>query len=156
MKQIFAPNHALIQSSVETFTLSHPTTIFTDDDVVVEIADTEEELVTFIASTGVDKFPVIPEIGEWCEGNKVYAYDDDKAKCLQGHNRMHYAIEETPALWLIITTISAGYPVWVQPTGAHDAYQLGDRVSFNGKNYESLINANVWSPSVYPAGWEEI
>lgn len=122
----------------------------------VNTFDTEEQKVTFIASMQVGKFPPIPEIGEWCDGNKVYAYGEDKAKCLQGHNRMHYAIEDTPALWLIIPTISEGYPQWVQPAGAHDAYQLGDRVSFNGKNYESLINANVWSPSAYPAGWKEI
>jgi len=25
---------------------------------------------------------------------------------------------------------------------------------FNGLTYESVIDANVWSPSVYPAGWE--
>jgi hypothetical protein len=33
---------------------------------------------------------------------------------------------------------------------------IGDKVSFEGKNYESLINNNVWSPAVYPAGWKEI
>jgi hypothetical protein len=44
-------------------------------------------------------------------------------------------------------------PEWVQPTGAHDAYQKGDRVTFQGSVYESLIDANVWSPSAYPAGW---
>jgi hypothetical protein len=40
--------------------------------------------------------------------------------------------------------------------GAHDAYKIGDRVRFNGKVYESRINANVWSPSGYPAGGLEI
>jgi hypothetical protein len=45
---------------------------------------------------------------------------------------------------------------WVQPTGAHDAYQKGDRVLFEGKTYESLIDANVWSPTSYPQGWKEI
>ena len=44
---------------------------------------------------------------------------------------------------------------WVQPVGAHDAYPLGWVVGFGGKFYRSLIPANVWSPSVYPAGWEE-
>jgi hypothetical protein len=44
-------------------------------------------------------------------------------------------------------------PEWVQPTGAHDAYNIGDRVTFQGAVYESLINGNVWSPAVYPAGW---
>ena len=48
------------------------------------------------------------------------------------------------------------YPEWVQPTGAHDAYNTGDRVTYNGKVYESIINGNAWSPDAYPQGWEEI
>ena len=48
------------------------------------------------------------------------------------------------------------YPAFVQPTGAHDAYKKGDKVSYNGKNYESLIEGNVWAPDVYPAGWKEV
>lgn len=47
-------------------------------------------------------------------------------------------------------------PEFVQPTGAHDAYKKGDKVSFNGKIYESLIDANVYSPSAYPLGWQEV
>ena len=45
---------------------------------------------------------------------------------------------------------------WVQPTGAHDAYQTGDVVSFEGRVYRSTINRNVWSPSAYPRGWEKV
>lgn len=46
------------------------------------------------------------------------------------------------------------YPDFVQPTGAHDAYQTGDIVNYNGVLYKSKIDNNVWSPDVYPAGWE--
>lgn len=48
------------------------------------------------------------------------------------------------------------YPEWVQPLGAHDAYKTGDRVTFEGEVYESLIDGNVWSPAAYPAGWQKI
>ena len=44
-------------------------------------------------------------------------------------------------------------PVYVQPTGAHDAYKKGDRVLFNGVVYESTIDGNVWTPDGYPTGW---
>ena len=43
---------------------------------------------------------------------------------------------------------------WQQPSGAHDAYQTGDKVLFEGKVYESIIDANTWSPEGYPPGWE--
>ena len=47
-------------------------------------------------------------------------------------------------------------PDFVQPTGAHDAYKKGDKVKYNGKIYESLIDGNVHSPDAYPAGWKEV
>lgn len=47
-------------------------------------------------------------------------------------------------------------PAFVQPTGAHDAYQTGDRVTYNGHIYESTINNNVWSPDTYPQGRTEL
>ena len=45
-------------------------------------------------------------------------------------------------------------PEFVQPTGAHDAYQIGDRVLYNGKVYESTIANNAYSPEAYPQGWK--
>ena len=47
-------------------------------------------------------------------------------------------------------------PAYRQPTGAHDAYKQGDRVTYKGAIYESTINANVWSPKDYPQGWKKI
>lgn len=46
-------------------------------------------------------------------------------------------------------------PEWEQPDSTN-AYMKGDRVRFNGKVYESLIDNNVWSPAAYPAGWQEV
>lgn len=62
----------------------------------------------------------------------------------------------TPALYTAIGLTAEGYPVWSQPTGAHDAYNIGDIVEYNGVLYESLINGNVYSPEAYPAGWKTI
>lgn len=50
----------------------------------------------------------------------------------------------------------SGYPVWSQPSGAHDAYNTGDIVNYNGTLYRSLIDGNVWSPDAYPNGWEKV
>ena len=47
------------------------------------------------------------------------------------------------------------YPEYVQPTGAHDSYKVGDKVTYNGKKYICKMDNCVWSPDVYPAGWEE-
>lgn len=47
-------------------------------------------------------------------------------------------------------------PEWKQPEGGHDAYKVGDRVTYNGKVYESTINGNVWAPDAYPQGWKVV
>ncbi|MGJ4070631.1 hypothetical protein ACN4DJ_05755 [Corynebacterium macclintockiae] len=43
-----------------------------------------------------------------------------------------------------------------QPSGAHDAYKQGDRVTYKGATWESTIDANVWAPDTYPQGWKRI
>ena len=55
------------------------------------------------------------------------------------------------------TEVSGGvdeWPHWVQPTGGHDAYAFGAKVTFEGQRYTSLINGNTWSPAAYPQGWQ--
>ena len=61
--------------------------------------------------------------------------------------------DKTPALYTPIGLDEAGYPVWSQPTGAHDAYNRGDVVNYNGALYESTVDGNVYGPDAYPAGW---
>ena len=60
----------------------------------------------------------------------------------------------TNALYTPIGLTDDGYPVWSQPTGAHDAYNKGDIVDYNGTLYKSTIDGNVWAPDAYPGGWE--
>lgn len=46
------------------------------------------------------------------------------------------------------------YPEYVQPTGAHDAYNTGDKITYNGKKYVCQMDGCVWTPDAYPAGWQ--
>lgn len=49
------------------------------------------------------------------------------------------------------------WPEYKAPTGAHDAYYNGDKVTWNGKHYICIApdgTACVWSPDVYPAYWQ--
>lgn len=48
------------------------------------------------------------------------------------------------------------YPEFVQPAGAYDSYQTGDKVTYNGKKYTCIMDNCVWSPDTYPQGWEEV
>lgn len=67
------------------------------------------------------------------------------------------------ALAARVTALEGGspaedWPAFVQPTGSHDAYYNGDRVTFGGKRYVCVAPegvAVVWSPEVYPSYWQE-
>lgn len=48
------------------------------------------------------------------------------------------------------------YPEYVQPTGAHDAYHTGDKVTYEGKHYICKMDNCVWTPATYPQAWEEV
>lgn len=58
--------------------------------------------------------------------------------------------------WKVDAPAPTGPQPWKQPTGAADAYKVGDLMTFGGFTWKSKINANVWSPTDYPAGWEKV
>lgn len=81
--------------------------------------------------------------------------DPQLYKVVQEHtSQADWTPEATPALYDPFGLDEAGYPLWSQPTGAHDAYNAGDIVNYNGTLYKSLIDGNTWSPEAYPDGWE--
>lgn len=103
-----------------------------------------------IALTAVELFPV------W-EAGKAYAVNDRAQyngklyKCLQAHiSQSDWMPNATPALWKAVSVDE--YPEWVQPTGAHDAYNIGDKVTYNGQHYVCTSDGNVYAPDVY--GWQ--
>ncbi len=111
--------------------------------------------------TGTMTVTVTPAHIPWAPGQAVRSgdirsYGEGLYVCLQGHTtQADWKPSAVPALWADYR--SPGEPSeWRQPTGAHDAYRKGDRVVYNGGVFESLLDANVWSPSGYPAGWRKI
>ena len=105
------------------------------------------------------------ELFEACRPGTDYAADEriryggKLYRCEQAHTSQDgWEPEKTPALWTEVAK-PGEIPVWRQPTGAQDAYNKGDRVHYpdaEGPVYESLIDANVYSPEAYPAGWRAV
>ena len=52
--------------------------------------------------------------------------------------------------------ITDEYPEYKQPSGAHDAYKIGDKITYNNKKYICKLDNCVWDPDTYPAGWQEV
>lgn len=86
--------------------------------------------------------------------NDRFMYHDKFYKVLQNHtSQADWTPDAASSLYVEIANPAEEWPEFKQPTGAHDAYAKDAKVTFEGKHYISLIDANVYSPTAYPAGW---
>ena len=84
---------------------------------------------------------------------QILRFNDDLYRVNQPHTTQDdWTPDITPALYTKISLEE--YPEWVQPTGAQDAYNAGDKCSHNDKHWMSNLNGNVWEPGIY--GWSEV
>lgn len=88
---------------------------------------------------------------EWHVGvdyriGQVVRHQGQLYRCVQAHLSQAEWTPETASLWNAITLID-GVEDWEQPTGAHDAYNVGDHVMHGGIEWVSLVNGNVWEPT---------
>lgn len=120
--------------------------------------ETQAEKMMGVASV----FPKY-EVGKAYKVKEVFAYGENSVgdaqlyMVLQDHTSAEqWAPDASPSLYKAVGVTKEGYPEWVQPLGASDAYNTGDIVSHNGTLYESTIDGNVWAPEAYPAGWKVV
>lgn len=101
----------------------------------------------------------VPELFDRWKPDTDYVTGDRRAyngilyKCLLDHTSQEsWTPDVAVSLW--VRTSAEEWPEWIQPTGAMDAYNTGDKVRHNDKRWISQVDANVWEPGVY--GWEEV
>lgn len=124
-------------------------------------------LQMFAASLDDEKAMEVATIYDLWEVGKAYAVgefvtygtnsvgDPQLYKVVQAHtSQADWTPDAVPSLFAAVGLDEQGYPVWSQPTGAHDAYNKGDIVDYNGTLYQSLTDGNIYPPEAYPAGWE--
>lgn len=121
-------------------------------------------LSTLDADSDAEKILTVPsmfpkyQVGKAYKTKEVFSYGENNVgdaqlyQVLQDHTSAEEWTPDTAtSLYKKIGVTEDGYPEWVQPLGASDAYNTGDIVSHNGVLYESEVDANVWEPGVY--GW---
>lgn len=106
------------------------------------------------------------QIGKVYEENEKFTYKDKVYEVIQEHtSQTTWLPEATPALYKEYLNVEIQnqdgsktevVKEFIQPTGAHDAYNKGDKVLFKGKIYKSKIDANTFSPEQFADGWEEV
>lgn len=136
----------------------------------LQAAEQLRKALQMYATTLTDEkaMEVVAVFDPWAAG-KVYAVGDfvtygvngvgdpQLYKCISAHtSQADWTPDVAVSLFDAIGLDDNGYPVWSQPTGAHDAYNTGDIVNYNGTLYKCLIDGNTYSPDAYPAGWEAV
>ena len=116
------------------------------DDILPILTDEQAEQVP-------QAFPIWAAGKSYKVGDRV-RYNDILYRCIQAHESLEgYEPPNVPALWTR-NGASGGIEEWIQPTGSEDAYNTGDKVTHNGKTWESTCDDNVWEPGVY--GWSVV
>lgn len=84
-----------------------------------------------------------------------YNYNGVLYKCLTAHTSQDtWTPDVSPSLWAKVLIPDQGIiPEWEQPESTN-GYSTGDKVTHNGKTWESLVDNNVWEPGV--AGTESL
>ena len=136
--------------------------VMTDERFAEYVDPAQSALDELLPTLTDEQAELVPQIyPEWAVGVSYKVgdrvrYDGKLYRCVQAHDSQEgWEPPSVPALW-VRTAPEGEIPEWVQPTGAQDAYNKGDRVRYEGKVYESTIDGNVWSPTDYPQGWTEV
>lgn len=116
--------------------------------------------LTFTDEQAIEVPDLYPEyeLNHEYKQNDRFQYGNSLYKVNQDHTSQEQWVPGevgTESLYTNLMLNDAGYQIWKRPTGAHDAYNTGDVVEYNGTLYKSLIDGNVYSPDEYPAGWQE-
>lgn len=117
------------------------------------------------AAEYIKKYPEY-QVGKQYGQGEVLRYNGKLYITVQPHtSQADWAPDSVPALYVPFEVVgehtnengsTSNIQEFKQPTGAHDAYKKGDKVRFEGKVYESLIDNNAYSPTAYPQGWKEV
>lgn len=120
-----------------------------------------EALVTLRESATDEQALAVPNLYPAWKESKAYVsgerilYNNVLYKVLQDHtSQSDWTPDAAPSLFAkVLIPDTNVVPAWEQPESTNP-YMLGDKVTHNGKTWESTCDNNVWEPGVY--GWTEV
>ena len=99
-------------------------------------------------------FPAF-EIDKSYEVGERIIYEDKFYKVIMAHtSQADWTPDVAVSLFVEIPNPSVEYPEFKKPINAETAYMTGDKITFEGNKYISIMDNNVYSPTEYPQGWE--
>ena len=135
--------------------------------LIVDKAKELKAAIDNVAANATDEIAVKSAIlyEEWNGNSKTYKegqrlnYGGSLYKVLQAHTSQDdWAPDVAPSLFAKVLIPNANViPEWEQPDSTNP-YSKGDRVTHNGKSWESLVDNNVWEPGATGTEslWKEV
>lgn len=95
------------------------------------------------------------KVGTAYQKDERVLYNDILYNALTDHtSQADWTPDAAPSLFAkVLIPDKNVIPEWEQPESTNP-YGKGDKVTHNGKTWQSTIDSNVWEPGVY--GWKEI
>lgn len=130
---------------------------------IIEIARALRQTIEAMAEnlddeTALDNIPLFPSWsgeGVVYEVDKKVRYNNILYKVIQEHtSQPDWSPDVAVSLFArVLIPDPEIIPEWVQPDSTNP-YMIGDKVTYNGQVWISIIDNNVWSPDTY--GWEVV
>ena len=149
------------RANLQTMAVNSMMRMLAGNDITDDKYEYQTQLMCISGAVALKMPDVFPE---WSDASVFYrkdmklTYNGELYKVLQDHtSQASWTPDTAPSLFaqVLVTGDEDTPPEWQQPDSTN-AYMTGDRVTFEGHVYESLIDNNVWSPSAYPQGWKLI
>ena len=120
-------------------------------DRLVELGVPEQQ----IPHNGTPSVYIQPTNEAEAYGSEAQVEYETRVWSLQGDDNLQPPADDDSSPWEPVEAPEPPetFEAWVQPQGSHDAYRVGSYVTYNGKDWLTTIDYNVWEPGVY--GWME-
>ena len=146
------------RANLQTMAVNSMMRMLAGNDIMDDKYEYQSQLMSISDAVALKMPDVFPE---WSDASVFYrkdmklTYNGVLYKVLQDHtSQASWTPDAAPSLFAEVLVSADGTPQeWQQPDSTN-AYMKGDRVTFEGHVYESLIDNNVWSPTAYSQGWK--
>lgn len=149
------------KSNTESERIQKARTIFTEQ-ALIQPSMLKAAMFSAVAFTDAqalevrDLYPEF-EVGHDYKKDERFTYNGHLFKVNQDHTSQEQWVSGetgTESLYTNLEMGENGHLNWQQPTGAHDAYNTGDIVNYNGQMYQSQIDGNTTVPGSDERWWK--
>lgn len=121
---------------------------------IEDLSDEEALEIAALYSTWISKVEEAEQKGSGVVAGERLWYNEKLWKVIQPHIPQRDWTPDT-AVSLYVEVSIEEWPEIPEIITAENAWMKGEKGTWKGQHYESLIDNNTWNPEAYPAGWKK-